>query len=103
MDPELAEFLTNMTRTFQREVEALRADMTEQIREVRADMRDVREEIRSFKAEVRDVRDRISKVADDYRDARRVRDIRAISVEARLEEVERRLTDLEGGTTSNPH
>ena len=100
MDAELAEFLTDMTRTFQREVEALRAGMTEQIREVRADMRDVKE-IRSFKAEVRDVRDRIYKVGDDYREARRVRDIRTISIEARLEEVERRLTDLEGG--SNAH
>src|SRR6185295_12271646 len=97
MDAELTDFFNNMTRTFQREIEALRTDMNAQLRDVREEIRNVHAEIRGVKTEMRNTQERIGKVSDDYREARRTRDIRAISIEARLEEVERRLTDLEGG------
>lgn len=79
-----------MSRSLERKIDALHD-------ELHAELRDVREEIRGVKAGMREMSDRISNVGMDYREARRVRDLRTISLESRIEELERRMSEYEGG------
>src|SRR5579884_2929318 len=93
LDAELKEYLDKIAGAFDRRMDGLR----DELRDVRSEMRDVREEVRSFKNDLRDMSQRISNVGMDYYEARRVRELRSIGLEARMTEVERRLSELEGG------
>lgn len=93
MDTELKDYLDNIARSFENRFDDLNAEL----RDVRAEMRDVREEVRSFKTDLREMSQRISDVGSDYREARQVRDVRAIALESRVNELERRMSELEAG------
>lgn len=90
VDRESREFLENISQALERRIDGLRD-------ELHAELRDVREAIRGMKTEMRETREQIRNVGSDYREARRARDIRTISVESRLEELERRMSEYENG------
>jgi uncharacterized coiled-coil protein SlyX len=72
-------------------------DLNAQLKDVRVEIRDVREEMRSMRTEMRGMSQRISDAGSGItRQARQVRDMRAIALEARVRELERRMSELEG-------
>jgi len=87
MDAELKDYLDNIARSFDHRFD----DLNAQLEDVRGEIRDVREEMRSMRTEMRGMPQQISDVGSDYREARQVRDVRAIALEARVNELERRM------------
>lgn len=74
MDAELKAYVDDIARGFDNRCDEVKADM----RHMREQMRDVRGDMRSM----------------------RVRDLQSIGLEARVQELERRLSELEGGARS---
>jgi chromosome segregation ATPase len=93
MDAELKDYLNNIARSSDSRFD----DVNAQLHDVRGEIRDVREEMRSMRTEMREMSQRITNVGMDYREARQVRDVRAIALEGRVNELERRMSELEGG------
>jgi len=93
MDNELEEYLENLARRCHRKFDQFEAEL----HGLREDLRDFRQEVHAMCADVSEHSHRIGYLRTDYYEARRVRDLRTIGLEARVNELERRLSELEGG------
>ena len=95
MDAELKAFLENFSNSFERRFLELEGSLRELESSLLAELRDIREEVRTVKSDRRETVSRVDRAVDDYREARRNRELRTLSLEGRVEEIERRLN--EGG------